>query len=466
MTLATTDRFDVLFAALSDPTRRAIVRRLADGEATVLELAEPFPISLPAVSRHLKVLEQAGLISRSRDGQRRPCRLRPEPFVEIAAWAEHTRGRVGAAPRPPRYPPSAHTNPKHIPTHTGEAMSTIPTTSDATTWALDREIVLVRVLDAPREAVFAAWTDADAFCQWFGPDGFTCTVREMDVRNGGRARFDMTSGDGTVFTNRFDYVDIVPSEKLVMDHGSDIDDDPARFRVTVSFDEQADGKTVLTLRQLHPTVEQRDAGIGFGAVELGLQTMQKLARHLESPDPRQAHGKRHCRRRGRLTTSNTGAAAEPLPNARSNKTVARLGSRLRCVRARLTCPGSRVVRGRDDDVRESAAVYQCSGVAIDALHLAGRRPTGRQGRLHRRGDGPDDDVWPIRGGGAPSSGWLARGWAGEGRGGRVDGAELSRVRRHLSCGRLGWWCGHHGEPDVHTGRGPPPTRRLGRDASW
>jgi DNA-binding transcriptional ArsR family regulator len=85
------DQFDVVFAALSDPTRRSIVRRLADGEATVLELAEPFPISLPAISRHLKVLEQAGLISRGRDGQRRPCRLRPEPLVEIAAWAEHTR---------------------------------------------------------------------------------------------------------------------------------------------------------------------------------------------------------------------------------------------------------------------------------------------------------------------------------------------------------------------------------------
>ena len=84
------ETFGAVFAALSVPTRRAIVRQLADGEATVLELAEPFPISLPAVSRHLKVLEKAGLISRSRDGQRRPCRLRPEPLVEIAAWAEHT----------------------------------------------------------------------------------------------------------------------------------------------------------------------------------------------------------------------------------------------------------------------------------------------------------------------------------------------------------------------------------------
>ena len=159
-------------------------------------------------------------------------------------------------------------------------MSGTPSITDPTTWARDREIVLARVLDATREAVFAAWTDADEFCQWFGPDGFTCTVRDMDVRPGGRARFEMVSGDGTVYTNRFDYLEVVRAERLVLDHGSDVDDDPARFRVTITFDEQADGKTVLTLRQLHPTVEQRDATVGFGAVELGLQTMQKLAHHL------------------------------------------------------------------------------------------------------------------------------------------------------------------------------------------
>lgn len=159
-------------------------------------------------------------------------------------------------------------------------MSSTPTVADPTTWALDREIVLVRVLDAPRDEVFAAWADADAFCQWFGPEGFSCTVREMDVCAGGRARFDMTAPDGTVFTNRFEYLEVVPGERLVLDHSSDVDDDPARFRVTVTLDEQADGKTVLTLRQLHPTVALREEKVGFGAVELGLQTLQKLARHL------------------------------------------------------------------------------------------------------------------------------------------------------------------------------------------
>jgi uncharacterized protein YndB with AHSA1/START domain len=159
-------------------------------------------------------------------------------------------------------------------------MSRIPRITDPTTWALEREVALVRVLDVPPDAVFAAWTDADAFCQWFGPDGFTCTVREMDVRPGGRACFDITAADGTMFTNRFDYLEVVPNQKLVMDHGSDVDDDPARFRVTITLDEQADGKTVLTLRQLHPTVEQRNEKLSFGAVELGLQTLHKLGQHL------------------------------------------------------------------------------------------------------------------------------------------------------------------------------------------
>jgi uncharacterized protein YndB with AHSA1/START domain len=158
-------------------------------------------------------------------------------------------------------------------------VTTRPTT-DPTTWSLDREVVLVRVLDAPRAAVFAAWTDPDAFCQWFGPDGFTCVVTEMDVRPGGRALVEMTSPDGTAFPGRFDYLEVVPDERLVLDHGSDADDDPDRFRVTVTLDEQAVGKTVLTLRQLHPTAERRATVIGFGAVELGLQTLQKLARHL------------------------------------------------------------------------------------------------------------------------------------------------------------------------------------------
>jgi DNA-binding transcriptional ArsR family regulator len=85
------DRLSVIFAALADPTRRAMLARLADGDATVGELAEPFPISLPAISRHLKVLEGAGLISRSRSGQWRSSRLEAAPLKEAVDWMEQYR---------------------------------------------------------------------------------------------------------------------------------------------------------------------------------------------------------------------------------------------------------------------------------------------------------------------------------------------------------------------------------------
>ncbi|MFG1658636.1 ArsR/SmtB family transcription factor [Micromonospora chersina] len=85
------DRLSVIFAALADPTRRAILARLAEGDATVSELAEPFAISLPAISRHLKVLEHAGLITRSRSAQWRSSSLNPEPLREATAWMETYR---------------------------------------------------------------------------------------------------------------------------------------------------------------------------------------------------------------------------------------------------------------------------------------------------------------------------------------------------------------------------------------
>jgi len=83
---SSTDRLSATFGALADPTRRAILTRLRKGEATVLELAEPFDMSLPAVSKHLRVLERAGLISRSREAQTRPCRIRATPLKEAASW--------------------------------------------------------------------------------------------------------------------------------------------------------------------------------------------------------------------------------------------------------------------------------------------------------------------------------------------------------------------------------------------
>jgi DNA-binding transcriptional ArsR family regulator len=86
-----TDHLTATFAALADPTRRAILAKLSSGEASVTELAAPFDMSLPAVSKHLKVLERAGLIARSREAQWRPCQLEAGPLKDVADWIEHYR---------------------------------------------------------------------------------------------------------------------------------------------------------------------------------------------------------------------------------------------------------------------------------------------------------------------------------------------------------------------------------------
>jgi DNA-binding transcriptional ArsR family regulator len=85
------DHLSITFAALSDPTRRAILARLAGGEATVTELAAPFDMSLPAISKHLKVLQRAGLVEQGRQAQWRPCRLKPEPLRDVADWVGRYR---------------------------------------------------------------------------------------------------------------------------------------------------------------------------------------------------------------------------------------------------------------------------------------------------------------------------------------------------------------------------------------
>src|ERR1700722_20081235 len=85
------DTLSTTFAALADPTRRAILARLSTGESSVTELARPFEMTLPGISKHIKVLEHAGLIARSREAQWRPCRLEPAPLKDVAGWLEHYR---------------------------------------------------------------------------------------------------------------------------------------------------------------------------------------------------------------------------------------------------------------------------------------------------------------------------------------------------------------------------------------
>lgn len=157
----------------------------------------------------------------------------------------------------------------------------ISTVADWSSSPLDREIVVTRVVDADPETVCKAWTDHDQITKWFGPDGFRCETHEIYIRTGGVWRFDMIAPDGTSFSNRMDFVRIDAPHLIEAVHGKDAADDPDRFRLLVTFDEQDNGKTVVTLRQIHPTPERRNIVIGFGAVELGGQTLSKLAAQIE-----------------------------------------------------------------------------------------------------------------------------------------------------------------------------------------
>lgn len=151
-------------------------------------------------------------------------------------------------------------------------------------WSLDREIVLVKLLDHPRDKVFAAWMDPEALAEWYGPTGLGIETHEADIREGGVWRFDMLGdfeGKAQRFPNLMRFLEIVPNERIVADYGTPEAADPNRFRFTVTFDTQGDGKTVLTLRQLHPSAERRQEVIGFGAVEYGLQTLDGLATWLD-----------------------------------------------------------------------------------------------------------------------------------------------------------------------------------------
>jgi uncharacterized protein YndB with AHSA1/START domain len=115
---------------------------------------------------------------------------------------------------------------------------------------------------------------------WFGPEGMVIETKEIDLKPGGVWRFDMVARDGTRYSNRMVFLRMEAPALIEVEHGSDQENDPGRFRMLVTFDEQSNGKTVLTLRQMHPSKEQRKTKIGFGAVEYGEQTLSKLALHV------------------------------------------------------------------------------------------------------------------------------------------------------------------------------------------
>ncbi len=139
-----------------------------------------------------------------------------------------------------------------------------------------REITSTRIINAPRELVYEVWTTPEHVIQWWGPEGFTNTFEEMEVKPGGVWRFIMHGPDGRDYPNKITFTEVVKNEKLAYEHTGDMDNDPTRFSVTVIF--EAVGKmTQLTMRMVFVTAEQREKVVKeYGALEGQKQTLNKL----------------------------------------------------------------------------------------------------------------------------------------------------------------------------------------------
>jgi uncharacterized protein YndB with AHSA1/START domain len=163
-----------------------------------------------------------------------------------------------------------------------------------TTSTADREIVLTRLLDAPRELVFRTWTEPEHVARWWGPRGFTTTTHAIDVRPGGAWRFIMHGPDGTDFNNKIVFREVVKPERLVYAQGSDDTDEAHWFNVTVTFAEER-GRTRLTMRMVFPTAAAREQVVReFGAIEGGLQHLDRLVEYLPGMEP--VFGELHLQR--------------------------------------------------------------------------------------------------------------------------------------------------------------------------
>lgn len=150
--------------------------------------------------------------------------------------------------------------------------------NNTTTYEEDRQLVINRVFDAPRELVFEAWTDPKHLAQWWGPKGFTNTVHDIDIRPGGVWRYVMHGPDGVDYYNKIVYIEVVNPERLVYSHGGGDEDDS--FQVTVTFAEQG-GKTKLTMRMLFKSAEELNKVVKeYGAIEGANSTLDRLEEQL------------------------------------------------------------------------------------------------------------------------------------------------------------------------------------------
>jgi uncharacterized protein YndB with AHSA1/START domain/DNA-binding transcriptional ArsR family regulator len=248
------DPLDTTFAALADATRRAILARLALGEASVNELAAPFRLSQPTISKHLKVLERAGLISQERSAQRRLRRLVAKPLEHATEWLNGYR-------------------------NAGTLQLTTPT---------DREITFRRVFGASRRRVFDAFTQPDLLRRWFfGAPGGSLAVCEVALKAGDSFRYVWRSPSGSEIGMSGRCLEFVRPAKIVATEKFDQPWYPGEAVGVITLDEEG-GVTTLTQTIRYESQTARDTVLK-ASVEHGVALgYDRLAKLLESLSPRKA----------------------------------------------------------------------------------------------------------------------------------------------------------------------------------
>src|SRR5687767_6617272 len=145
-----------------------------------------------------------------------------------------------------------------------------------------RQVTIIRTVNAPRDLVFAVWTQPEHLIHWWGPEGFTNTFIETDIRAGGSWRYVMHGPDGTDYPNLMSFTDVTSPERITYVHGTGEDPDPHAFEGAVTFEDEG-GRTRITMQSTFPTAEARDFVVqNFRAIEGGNQTLDKLTAYLES----------------------------------------------------------------------------------------------------------------------------------------------------------------------------------------
>ncbi|MGC4022092.1 MAG: metalloregulator ArsR/SmtB family transcription factor [Cyclobacteriaceae bacterium] len=259
-----------VFQAIADPTRREIINMLVHKKLNLNSVAENFRMSRPAISKHIKILTECGLIVIEQQGRERHCEVKLQKLSEVAVWVEQYRQfwnkRLDALENYLTQIQSKIKKENQI----KKEMKAEPEIFEG------KKMLVERLVNAPCALVWDAWTKPEHIKHWWGPEGFTNTIQTMDVKPGGIWEFTMHGPDGVDYKNKIVYVEIVRHKKLVLNHVSG-----PKFEMTVNFEARGN-QTFVSVQGNFESAEQLRQLIQEVKADVGLvQTVSRMKMHSE-----------------------------------------------------------------------------------------------------------------------------------------------------------------------------------------